>query len=400
MLVLTNRTRSRQTWNLPLHAGSLGGERWGSYYSVPTTILHYYGGTFASFVTYDVISDVVGKKKRNGVYDTSNVDSTKISVHTKYVPSYSPHPLQSPPDSYVVDRLDVNVHPSTVTSLVPLVPDATWLDFAEEAFNDFATQIPEEISIANFGWELQEITSLIPRISRSLTKTIAGGYLNLEFGWRPFLGDLNTLYSLCSTVQAKINHLKSTFGKTTRLGTFKGNVFNPNLSSYTTTYDHINLVGEIQQRLTLDGYRADLRAGAYLYHELEDLSELSGYIRAMIVALGLTNPLKVIWNALPYSFVVDWFTGLSQRLAPLSVNPFKGTWIVSRRSTSMKLTASIRVESLNIVPGASWTAFTNGNIVYQRYQRISQLPVRASFLSGLTSPTPKQQTLLAALLLG
>lgn len=399
MLVLTNRTRSRSTWHRPLSVGSEGGERWGNY-SIGGVDQYgrYYGGTFASFRTWEEISDVVGKKRADdGSYGPSNVISTKIKVQTKSVPSWIPNPSSNPQDLYTVDRLDVEVWPGRVTSLVPDVPDGLWYDFAEQAFNSFATQIPEDIGLANFVWELRELGSLLPRLSKSVSQTTSGGILNMEFGWKPFLSDLDSLFNIVSNVRSKIEHLKATFGKTTRLGEFQGNVFEPNMSSYTLLAPHSNVASEVSLLFELKGYRADLRAGAYLYHRLQDLNELSSFIRAMIVALGLSNPLKAVWNALPYSFVIDWFTGLSGRLGVLSVNPFKGPWIVSRQTTSMKITASIDVTSKFASPGMGSDALL-GNILYQRYVRLAQLPVRSSFLANLITPTPKQQMLLLALL--
>jgi hypothetical protein len=351
--------------------------------------------TFSSYLVFEEIKDVVGKRRSNqGLYNPSDCDRTTVSVHTKDVPSWTQYNTN---DVVTVKRFDTGISSTLPGVMCPLPPDSLWEEFASEAFNDFATQIPEEISIANFSWEFQEIGQLLPKLEKSLSKTISSGYLNLEFGWKPFLGDLNTLTNLLTSVRAKIQHLRDIQGRTTRLGAFRGNVYNPVVNPV----EEFSYAAEaVWFRYRLDGYRADFRANAYVYSLLEDLNELSGFVRAMIVALGLTNPLKVIWNAIPYSFVADWFTGLSGRLQSLSVNPFKGTWILSRHCTSLRATSSVIVDAKLVAPAiASMRGYYPlGNIVIQRYQRVSGLPVSSGFLTSLTTPTSKQQTLLTALL--
>jgi hypothetical protein len=354
---------------------------------------------FPSFQKYESISDVAGKRRLpNGKFDSSAVERLVIKAHLKDVPSYDQYGGNSHSN---VRRFDTYLTSGLFDPHMPTIPDSLWKSLANEAFNDFATQIPDEISIANFGWELRELGSLIPKIERSLSKTAASGYLNYSFGWKPFVADLNTLYNLCSTLNAKIQHLRDTWGKETRLGMFRANVNEiNNLSDYDFSYQAFDIV---KFHYRLRGYRCDFRAGGYLYHKLDGLNDISGYIRALIVSLGLSNPLKVIWNALPYSFVVDWFTGLSGKLDTLSVNPFKGTWIVSRRSVSMFETADwdVSVEFTGDVrPPLFGTEQPLGTVQVQRYGRLPNLPVSDSFLSELflTTPTPKQQSLLLAML--
>jgi len=275
----------------------------------------------------------------------------------------------------------------------PIVSDDSWYDFGADACLSFATQIPTEVSLANFSWELRELGQLLPKLENSIQSTISGGFLNFQFGWKPFLSDLQKLSGILSTVQGKINHLKQTYGKKTKLGMYRGDVLKPTFSDYTSIVTDARL-NSVSYRWQLAEYRADLRAGGYLFHKLKDLDSLYGYIRALFVALGLDNPLRAVWQALPYSFVVDWVFGLSHRLGSLSINPFKGDWQVSDFSSSCFTVAKWKVIQVIANP---YVEIPLGSVIAKRYVRISQLPVRSTFLT-LNVPSPQQLLLTNAML--
>jgi hypothetical protein len=276
-----------------------------------------------------------------------------------------------------------------VLALLPVVSDSLWGSLALDSYNEFSTQIPEEISLPNFIWEFKEIGSLLPKLEDTLSKTIASGYLNWNFGWKPFLQDLSTLGNLVGTVRAKIAYLKSRFGKPTRLSFYR-----PNLVSIPFLRDWNDTSTGIYQ-LRLASYMANFRASGTLYHELEGLDSLDGELRAFTVALGLTNPVKAFWNAVPFSFVVDWFGRLGSRLFQHTVNPYQGLWQVYDLTCSVSETAQVDVRwsyrhDLNGYPHI-------GHIAVNRYTRLARLPLELSSFN-LESLSPKQQMLSLALL--
>lgn len=277
----------------------------------------------------------------------------------------------------------------------PFVSDEDWQNFAEEAFRAFSTQIPTSVSIANFAWELQELGDLIPKLENSIQSAASGAFLRDQFGWKPFLQDLQTLGGLLNTVNSKIKFLKDTYGKKTRLGLYKPNVVEPLLgflspwSFVINTHDSPNRVETWLPR----SYRCDLRAGGYLFHLLQDLDSFYGFSRALLVSLGLDNPVRAVWQAIPYSFVADWFTGLSSKLGILSVNPFKGEWSVSDFSSS-----ALAYCEWEVFQTIETTQFISlGRVKARRYERISRLPVRSSYLT-LNTLTPQQLLLTSAML--
>lgn len=74
--------------------------------------------------------------------------------------------------------------------------------------------------------------------------------------------------------------------------------------------------------------------GRYIYELEEALSAPR--------SLGLMDPLSVIWEVIPYSFVVDWFLPIGSYLENLSVAPFlRGRWMRTLRQSARARTGMI-----------------------------------------------------------
>jgi hypothetical protein len=346
------------------------------------------GGTYSTYTDYAEMHDNVNRKV-DGHYKASNCISVSHRNLTKDFGAGS----VSDGRTYFTSNTPFPISASDVNYLLPVVPDSLWNGLCMDSFNEFSTQIPTEVSVANFTWELREIGQLIPKISNSFLKTAAGGYLNLEFGWKPFLGDLQKLGSLANTIDSKIQHLIATWGKRTRLSLVRERV----IDDVIPIPQLINSGGNPYAWIGVVGQRADFRASGRLYHELRGLKSLSGTIRAFISALGLNNPLKVVWDAIPFSFVAGWFTQISAHLNALAINPFKGRWEVSNLTFS--LTERIVIYAYKNEPLGSIFMVDMGRIEVKRYTRLDGFPIGASSFN-LESLNPSQQTLFAALIVG
>lgn len=150
-------------------------------------------------------------------------------------------------------------------------------------------------------------------------------------------------------------------------------------------------------KLALTHFNSNATAACDLYHELKGLDGLVGTIRAFEAALGLTKPEKVFWNAIPYSFVVDWVFKINERLDRSLSQPFEGTWKVSNCSFSFKEVAHVSVYTHFYYTYGN-PATKVGSVVVKKYRRFTGLPFGGQHLSlGTLSPT--QQTLFGALLL-
>lgn len=311
---------------------------------------------------------------------------TEIPLHlTDISVSWYSMTLQSPVSHYL--PYGGLITPFGASPLVwpPTPTEGLKAELADEAFDAFFTQVPQEVDIANFVIDLRDLGSLVPQVQETALKTFAGGYLNGSFGWKPLIGDLKKLSSLLDTVRSRLAWLRSTYGKRTPLGFSSDfDVVTSNLPTQTTTYD-LNLV-ESQGRFV---------AGCYLLHRLENLDGLMGELRGLIGALGLNSPGKILWERIPFSFVLDWVSRVGRFADKGTIQPFSGEWNVLDLSHSWKQTVTweVRVKQSTTL---SYRGSIAGRLVVQTYVRDQGLPLSSALFYG-RELTPQQLALSAAL---
>lgn len=304
----------------------------------------------------------------------------------------------APVQSYLGDgcstvsvRNQLWVIPDLGTRIVPL-PDAQWYTLNRASFAEFADVFPEEISIGNFFWELREILELIPKITRSYIGMVQSGVLNVEFGWKPFLSDLKTLGGLVQKVEERVKYLRATKGRTVRIGREVDDCYTIAYSDY--VYGPVRGLAFRCKHL---GTRFDYRAQGYVTHDLDYLDGTVGMLRAFAGALGLNNPVKALWNSLPYSFVVDWFLDVSGHLGLVTARPVG--WQLSAVCSSVKQVSRFEISQLNenLLDCSGLPPFPMGTLQYRRYTRLPGLPT-----GGLTvaSLSPRELVLLLAMIPG
>lgn len=273
-----------------------------------------------------------------------------------------------------------------IGDLFPHPSSVLLADFADEAYEKLTSQVPQEVSLPNFLYEFREIGSLIPSLGDSMAKTVSGGFLNYSFGWKPLIGDIQKLNNLMQTVRARIEYLKFTYGRETRLTHSK---------SFEVEGDSM-LQEPNGDRLYRDSSRGLFVAGGYLFHMLNELDGLEGTLRAAAGALGLNNPLAVVWEAIPFSFVLDWFGRIQSRINRMAVQPFTGEWSIRKLCYSYRINGTWR-KNLYLGPGCTPERVDQIKGTWQQYVRNVGLPVSDSLLSS-TALDPRQQLLSAALI--
>lgn len=276
----------------------------------------------------------------------------------------------------------------TIESLFPGPSSPTVSAFADEAYEALYTQIPQEVSLPNFVYEFREIGSMLPELGETMAQTVSGGYLNFQFGWKPFIGDLQKLHNLMQIVRTRIEYLKSTYGKETRISYQKS--FDVPSGAPSSKLDANSLL------YTRRSYRGIFHCTGYLTHYLENLNGIEGLFRAAAGALGLNNPLGVVWEAIPFSFVVDWFTRIGSIVQHTAVQPFVGDWNVKKITWSFKVSGDWGCTQDF---GSSWTprVVTPFQGTWSQYSRTVGLPVADSLLSS-SALDLRQQALAAALI--
>jgi len=296
-----------------------------------------------------------------------------------------------------------------------------------EAWNKFRTQVPTSVSLLNFIYELKDFKELgkslskIPkhlrdgdlekrligpvinprtrrfysagRIGKRTAKAVNDSYLAYQFQWAPFVGDIMKLTQLHDFVARKIDYLRKTKGKEVTIRFVKEDCYiHPQLGSPV----HGFFGGGWYNPFTLTKYQCNFVATAKLFQDLEGLDDAWTELRATSAALGFGNPLKVVWNAIPYSFLLDWVGPFGSWLDKAAVQPFTGRWDVYECTTSAHEVGEIEYSVSRPSGPNSLPRTLQERVRVDKYIRLCGLPLTLGAVD-FTQLTSDQQKLFLSL---
>lgn len=163
-------------------------------------------------------------------------------------------------------------------------------------------------------------------------------WLEYNYGWKPFMKDVqdavNTLMDVVDLPASRVVVVKESRKR------FGLNII-PDTRIFQDPGENVYVRGQYVQEVV-----ESLRVAWRLSVNPSDLP----------ARFGLTNPLEVVWELVPFSFVVDWFIPIGDYLGALDTsyrfNHLGGT--VGRRTVTKMTTIASRVEASN----QQWSGFT------------------------------------------
>jgi hypothetical protein len=195
-------------------------------------------------------------------------------------------------------------------------------------------------------------TTVNKKSSRLKPNDIAGRWLELQYGWQPLLSD--TFEAVRAFHEISQGPRKSLFkARVAKVGWFEG-------SQSPSTYSHL--------------YKESLQR-QIIFEQYEEMTAER--------QLGLTDPLSVAWEIIPYSFVVDWFVPIGTYLDNLNGIPkLKGRFLTT---TTRRRWGYYEFEYLGInrFPGDA-TGFTG----YSGQDSMRSTSVERTASTALEVPTP------------
>lgn len=142
-------------------------------------------------------------------------------------------------------------------------------------------------------------------------KEFAGRWLELQYGWKPLVGNIYDSFEAHDVLQQKPRKMVLTSGSSAK-GTHEASMSPPNWTA----------LAEVEYRVKV-------------YYELTE--ELSTAAR-----LDLFNPALILWERVPLSFLVDWFLPVGSYLENLQVIPKLGGRSMTVKSYKYTAVASIK----------------------------------------------------------
>lgn len=266
------------------------------------------------------------------------------------------------------------------------------------------------VDAGQFLGELRQLPSLPLELGKHIKTALTGKsrtkgflnagneYLNIEFGWKPFVKDIIGMLNFNSKIDAALDQLSRDNGKPIRR---RGTVTSSESSSSSTT------AGFLYPTLTSDFYatyppgsrtvitQSSTKvtfAGAFRYW-IPDINSTEAQKRLVRKMLGLRLTPGLLWELTPWSWLIDWYSSIGDVLDNVSGNAAENltapyAYVMANRKSTVEVT-----ESANFLQGG--ISSVTSTLTRETKQRQAASP----FGFGLTSldMNVKQKLILGAL---
>jgi hypothetical protein len=294
--------------------------------------------------------------------------------------------------------------------------------------------VPAKASIPNTLLELRELADFV-RVARffeslgpkrlgdtlkaykaggaSFRKEVANAWLTYSFGVKPLLNDLDTAMGGVEVMDAfgvitkslgtsarvakRLSFLKKTYGKPTKFRR-TAPLITESKTSRNWYYDH--LIGGVypfgdnicQVWLMHEFSHSTVASyGGTMVQRLQGLDDADRAYKAYLADLGFLDLFRTAWDALPWSFLVDYFSGIGDFIDSLPAMPvFDGaihlqdTW----NTTKQEIECRIHAKTYNVYNDA-WSNPAVCAVISQRnFQRgVGITTPWGPYLSGFQNST-------------
>lgn len=226
------------------------------------------------------------------------------------------------------------------------VPDSVIDDLSVKALRHMLPRmedISDGFNVGNFLAELRDIKQmfLLWKGSATFLNNVSSGVLNWELAWRPFIGDMNTLFNKVRHLQTYIDRWNDAAKKGT-IYTRHSNVSNELTSTLgITNVDDpgtwtlssidgphapwtVNTSDDKHYHYRWYKYNEEASCFFHLYFRPQriDYDNIIDMISIWFDVLGGGDGFSIVWEAVPFSFVVDWFYGVGDFLEQFEQDAF------------------------------------------------------------------------------
>lgn len=284
----------------------------------------------------------------------------------------------------------------------PIVPisDYRWEAWSQEALDACLPTFSEPgESLVNSLIEIKQLSSLFSfwKKRRGPLSTITNAHLMVNFGFLPLFGDVGRVAGALHNFWTKLSKLRQDAGKpkthhyrrAVDVGTLSGKV------SISGLDDNGQFYREVQWS-TAPVYTATVD---FVYNMPPELDTWLGQSGAFLDTIGFQLDPSIIWNAIPYSFVIDWFFNVGEWLHGLRLENVPIPATVTDFCHAVKYAYRGRI---TFVPTTEFDPSSGSILVadqsYSRYERRRDIPSTGLFDSTVKTPNWKQLSLGAALI--
>lgn len=244
-------------------------------------------------------------------------------------------------------------------------------------------------------------------------KDLAGSHLAVEFGIKPLVSDVQRMLSLPDTIARRVNYLLERNGKPT---TFRRKIFlEEDISGFTPTWSTSGTSDSMwtKVRTTSSQRRSiELRCSANYTVEFPKLEVPTLRKNISRKLWGLEPTLVDLYNLTPWSWLIDWFTGLGNYLQAIEdinsdPNLVNDAWIsyISKCNVSCAVTQELTyrytdrhaISKKGVQYNKKLIAPSNTDFVYSFHKRVNVSGIGVSTVNGLQNLSDSQSLILGAL---
>lgn len=193
---------------------------------------------------------------------------------------------------------------------------------AQGFMNDAAWRLKPDlttVSIPNDLLDWSQIPDLIKvwKSNLSIVKNVAGAHLNYKFGWKPTIGDLKDAIDGVRNLQRKLDDFRE------RCGTIIDDGYT-NLRTTTTSKSGTYVPSATQSVAWTASLTQHVRSYVrYMPMYPYTLGITDTFIRGMLDTLGFELNPRIIWDKIPFTFIIDWFIGIGAWLERFKLDTFE-----------------------------------------------------------------------------
>lgn len=181
-------------------------------------------------------------------------------------------------------------------------------------------------------------------------KELGGDYLWYNFGLRPMVEDIRKMLSTVDNVRKRIRYLQKTHGRPTRVRSRMITYLPVETGSWGSwqnlPYWSPYIIPQMRTRGIYFPARVEQVVGATMVQSLYGLDRVEGFASAMLSSLGFNRPLSIAWEAIPFSWLVDYFVNIGGMVDDLkSSEAFAGEISLYNGWTSSRLECNTLVEA-------------------------------------------------------
>lgn len=183
----------------------------------------------------------------------------------------------------------------------------------------------------------------------SATKATANAWLEYRYGWRPLLGDAESI------IDAVHSSRSAAFGGGRGLVARGGaRMSREMVTTHTFAPGTVPSMGEAQCSVR---WQKTLTANAGVWYELKPRTSSDDL--AAKLGLRVRDIPATIWELVPWSFVADWFINVGDWIEAVTPNPdvtVKGSWVTSKIQAVNTLHNAIGSIYVSTSPATTYTA--------------------------------------------